>query len=221
VVGSTHYSDKELIDASGVQIGTNGFRSLDLDPASIIGLKLNSVSKALEAHFPYIKKATVVFKPFNKVTIGIIERKAAFVVPFLSTNLLVDEESYVIDNIAEGSGIKLPILQGIGIRNYNLGHKLTLDKPEGFSSAISLVSTISRSDSADGIDFLKYVDSIDVEDLSSITLLLDSRIKVDLGKSGDYTYRIEYLKQIFFKHIKKEDKGMIDFTTGDNPLFVK
>jgi len=33
-------------------------------------------------------------------------------------------------------------------------------------------------------------------------------------------YRISVLKHVLLKNLKKEDKGLLDFTVGQNPVFM-
>jgi cell division protein FtsQ len=65
------------------------------------------------------------------------------------------------------------------------------------------------------------VDYIDVTDWDNIQIMLDGRVRVNLGnykKIGNY--RLSFLREIFFNKLDETDKGYLDFTTGDAPSFI-
>lgn len=219
VIGNESFDRQTIVKTSGVEIGTNGFRKSSMLPTDGFGLKMVNAGRKIIAAFPLIKSADVCFHPPNRVVIRIGERKPLFLIPYMGAFLVVDEESYVLRTVKIQADIKIPVLQGISVNNCEPGRQMNTDDQDRFADAVLLAAVISNSDNKDKLDLWSRISSIDMKDRSGCKLLLDSKIRVNLGEPGRYVYNIDYLKQIFFKHVNKNDKGMIDFTTGENPIF--
>ena len=51
-------------------------------------------------------------------------------------------------------------------------------------------------------------------------MFVDSRLVANYGDLYDISYRIKMSKQIIQKNIDKNEKGILDFTKGDYPVFI-
>jgi cell division protein FtsQ len=154
------------------------------------------------------------------VKINFIEREPVGCVPYLGSNLIVDNESYVLDIIKDMPPHNLPIIKGLRFNNYELGQKLSTENPESLNAVITILDVIKTSDKKDRFKLLDIINSIDVGDLKKIIFLIDSRIVLNLGDIEELEYKIAATKQILLKNVKKEDKGLLDFTIGENPTFI-
>jgi cell division protein FtsQ len=56
--------------------------------------------------------------------------------------------------------------------------------------------------------------------MKRICIQLDSRILVNLGDLQDLDYRMAFLKEILLEKLNKNDKGTLNFTTGESPEFI-
>ncbi len=219
VFGSESFDPQKIVKASGLETGTNGFSKASLLPTDGFGLKMIKAERKIAAAFPLIKSAEVSFHPPDRVMIKIGERKPLFVIPYMGTFLIADEEAYVLSTVKNHTDIKIPVLEGISVNNCEPGSKMSMDKQDRFADAVLLAAIIKNSDNKDKLDLWSRISSIDMKDRSDCKLLLDSRVRVNLGEPGRFVYNVDYLKQIFFKHVNKNDKGVIDFTTGEYPIF--
>ncbi|NTV91179.1 MAG: hypothetical protein HGA22_12595 [Clostridiales bacterium] len=100
-----------------------------------------------------------------------------------------------------------------------LGGKLETENDSSFETAEGIIEAIGQFDIKEENKLLPLLDYIDVSDTASVVLSLDSRITVRIGGMDDLNYRISSLKTIFFKNIKENETGLLDFTTGEDPVF--
>jgi len=221
VSGSKHYENETIIDIAGITVGSNGFKMLSADLSGILSLRYSWAEKNIIRSCPYVKSAVVKFVPPAKVAIGIVERDAFCIIPYLGTSLVVDDEGYVIDTAAEAEAMGLPVIKGIKIKKYELGSRIEIDEPDSLNSVVTLIKTVEESDRNSRNKISGLIDSVDVADPANILVFLDSRIVVNIGGLQDLRYRVEVMKHIFFNNIKKGEKGLLDFTESENPVLKR
>jgi cell division protein FtsQ len=220
VQNSTYYDRDTLIDLANISIEENGFKFIGTSIEQILGLRYGKCEQNIIDNCPYIKEVKVKYEIPNLVKINFIEREPVGCVPYLGSNLIVDNESYVLDIIKDMPPHNLPIIKGLRFNNYELGQKLSTENPESLNAVITILDVIKTSDKKDRFKLLDIINSIDVGDLKKIIFLIDSRIVLNLGDIEELEYKIAATKQILLKNVKKEDKGLLDFTIGENPTFI-
>lgn len=220
VYGNQHYKQEELVGLSGVVKGNNGFRTIGSDIKSIFLLRFRKAEKSILKNCPYIKDVKVRFVLPDKIEIRTIERKGVGLVPCLGTNLLIDDEGYVMDTINDTKDYNLPLIEGLKFERYELGQALKTENDKNREAGMKVIRAMMDSDGREDLKIFNTVKSIDVSDLQKIYVFIDSRLVVNMGDLQELNYRISFLKQIFFKTLKKEDRGLLDFTTGDRPNFM-
>lgn len=219
VKGAVHYSEESLISLSGAVKGENGFRQVGSSPGNILMLRVGSAEQAIRQGCPYIKTVKVRYVLPGTIVIDTLERTAAAAVPFMGTSLLVDKEGFVLETLSPDSIPETPYINGLKFESYELGKKPEYTNPEAVQAAFRLLDELQALDRNRPEKLYDSVDSVDVGDLSAISFSLQSRLKVKLGDMQDLNYKLSSTKTIFEKNIKKEDKGILDFTSGENPVF--
>ncbi len=225
VSGNTHYNNNELIEVTNLVMGNNWFRTNGLDFKSILLFRSIQAEKSIEEKCHYVKKATVRLKIPNGVKITVAERQPYVISPYSDTNLLIDEEGYILDSKKEVSDYNLPVIQGLNFDNSELGQALNAEDKKKFEMYKKVVEEIKALDNDKVYDSSKaifqFVNYIDVADWDNIRIMLDGRVRVNLGnykKIG--SYRLSFLREVFFNKLAETDKGYLDFTTGDTPSFI-
>ena len=251
--GSRHYTQEQLVGVTGLSAGLNGFKTLAVNVGSVgnvdrlFSLRFATAEESILNSFPYVKEAVVRYKPVGTVRIDIIERQPIALVPYMGTNLLVDDEGYVLDTVQQPedkvlsnqkgplpsdeespgpSGyVPLPYIKGLMFESYKMGQALICENQDSFMNVKLILESIRDSDESNNTKIMELVNYLDVSTEKSVCLSVDSRIVVNLGdvKSMGYDtllYRINFFRQIFMKNLKKEDRGLLDFTIGDNPKFI-
>jgi len=220
VVGSQHYNSQDIIASTNLVPGYNGFKAIANDPAHIFLLRYDRAEKNILKNYSYIKKAVVRYILPNRIRIEITEREPFGFVAFLGTNLLIDNEGYVLEAVNNAGNLNFPDIKGLKFEHYEIGQVLQVENSECLSTAVNILETVREGDEVDNFKVYNLVDSVDVSDLKKVNIVLDSRVKVILGNTQDLSYKLNYLKQIFIKGIKKDEKGVLDFSSGDNPSFI-
>lgn len=228
VYGNKHYNSIEIINASNVVYGANWFREL-VKTSDIKGLFTFRSTKSEESildRCSYVKDVAVrMFYP-GRVKITITEREPAAVVPYINTSLVIDNEGFVVDAGDEKHWENLPIIEGLDVNGYSLGKMISADNIKGidaFNKIFDVINFTQRKSSGESFTnkLDEYICEVDVSDLDNVLILLDWRVKVNLGAYNQLDeYKIMLLKEIFFNNIDENEKGYLDLTTGENPTFI-
>jgi len=219
VQGNAHYDSQTLIKVSGIVEGVNGFRQLFIEPGKFYYLRIGSAEGAIMESCPFIKSVKVRFIIPSTASIVVKERVASAVLSMNGTSLLIDREGYLLEINPDLNKLDLPVIKGIELDTYKPGMKLSLQK-DVLESAFLLFDTISKIDDNNADKLLPSVDFVDVADMHNVSFLLQSRILVNLGKFEDLNYKINAVLTIFNKSIKKDERGKLDFSTDENPVFT-
>jgi cell division protein FtsQ len=225
VQGNQYYKKDDIAKITDITIGNNGFKTIGGDLSSIMTLRYRKSEKKIISSLPYLKDVVAKFVLPNKVVIYVNERKPLGLIQNLGTNLIIDEEKYVLDTIDNIQGSKLPLIKGVKIQHYEVGQELKSEDPENLDLAVKLTEAVNDADKDDKIVIAGLINYIDVSDGSKVYLLIDSRISVNFGNllvtdSNQIDYKIRFLKQILTNSLNKEAKGFLDFSSGDNPKFL-
>lgn len=219
VNGSQHYKQDDIIAASGIIIGSNGFKTIGSDIKNIFTFRYGIAEKNILKRYSYVKSVVVRFIVSGKVRVNIVERKPEAVVPYTGINLLIDREAYVLEAFDKKVSKSLPLIKGLKIKQFQVGQAIKIENTEAYTDAIELINRIKVLDEKSEFKMYKLINSIDVSDRGNIKLLLDSRLTVDFGNLSDLDYRIDFCKKIVFEKLLKEDRGFIDMT-AENPSFT-
>ena len=220
VRGNRHYKSEDIINTSGIIKGINGFKIIGSSIGNILLLRDGYAEQALQKYYPYIKKVVVKYKIPGKIEIDVIERDPLCIVPFLGTNLVMDREGYIVDTVENLNDIGLPQVRGLKFKEFKLGQALNPANPEVMYASIKVIDLLLENDRNDEFKIMKLVNYIDASDLKRIILSVDSRIIVNIGDQQDLNYKINFLKQIYSKNLKKDDRGYLDFTNRKYPSFI-
>lgn len=220
VEGNGHYTEEDMLGAANITVGSNGFRTIGSSVVSVLTLRDGRTEKYILNNYPYVKEVKVQFILPNKILISLSEREPVCLVPFMGTYLLMDREGVIVDNEVPLEKAVLPVVKGFEFQRYELGKKLQLLDPEKQEVLSALFEAIDTSDRENSFELAGRISHVDVSDLSKIRLLLDSRILVNLGDRKDLNYKVNFSKRIYQMNLKKDDKGVLDFTKGKNPSFI-
>ncbi|MCX7710925.1 MAG: FtsQ-type POTRA domain-containing protein [Clostridia bacterium] len=231
VSGGQHYNPEDIIQSANLPVGENGFKTLGKNIGSVknvqkfVTLRCALAEDAVMNHRPYIKTAKVKYVLPGTFDINITERKPIGFVPYTGTNLIIDDEGFVLDTVNKPTAGTNPVIKGLEFENYELGQALKIKNTLGFETVLKTQQVLRDSEEQGNIKLSAPINSIDVSDLSRVCLLVDSRITVNFGdvyylSYEELLYRINFFKQVFTKNLKKQDKGLLDFTMGDNPKFI-
>lgn len=220
VVGAKHCKSEDVIKASGIWKGTNGFKNIGGSLWNFICLRYGQVEANILRKFSYVKNVTVRYVLPNKVLIQVEEREPFVLIPYIGAFLLIDKEGYVLETLEGQEEASLPIAKGLDFVGYELGQALKIKNMENFDMLIILLNALTEEEKNDNFKLIDQIDIIDVSDAENICVFINSRLVVNYGDLYDLSYRIKMSKQIVHKSIDKNEKGILDFTKGDYPVFM-
>jgi len=220
VGGNKHYSEEDIIAASGLIPGTNGFKLVGGSIEDILNLRDSDAENAIKKELSYIKDVVVKFTFTDRIIITVKEREPFAVVPFYGSSILVDDEAWVLETLEGGNSKPLPLIKGLKFDSFELGQVLELKDTDSFFYAVNLINEIIKSDSKSDFKLFPRIDYFDVNDINNICFLYDSRIVVNLGRLEKLSYRLDFAKEILQKNIREDEKGRLDFTLSENPSFI-
>lgn len=219
VTGNNYYESEQIIKSSEIDVGRNGFLMINGDLKHFISLRYHNEEMNITSKLPYIRSARVFFLPAGKVLITVEEREALLSVEYLDVFLLLDKYGYVVEVIDEEKSSYITA-KGLRFNGFELGGKLFVDNPDNLEALISFVGALTKEEKNDKLKIEDYINLIDINDKDNLKLFLDSRIIVNFGQIKDSQYKIRTLKQIFFESIRETEKGMLDFSSGEYPVFM-
>lgn len=219
--GCSKYTEQELLDAASIALGSNGFYYIAGNIAEIFQLRYKNQETQILNSLHYIEKINIRFRLPDTVVFAIQERIPVFSIFNNNKYLIIDAEGFVVDISQTKSD--LPEIKGLSIKNVNPGQYLDDNIKQDIYLCLSIIDIINKCDNIvdDGFKLAEHVKYIDVSDKTCPILDIDSRIKARIGivDKEEMAYRVISLKEIFFKKLKNTDRGLIDFTTGKNPIF--
>lgn len=219
VKGAVHYDNQTLTATSGLNEGENGFREMFSYPGKFYFFRIGSAEKAIMESCPYVKSVKARFVIPSAVSIEVKEREAAAVLSMTGTSLLIDKDGYLLEINPDLEGLNLPVVKGLTIEEYKPGKKINMQE-DLLLTAFKVLDIIGEMDSKNTDKLLPSVDYVDVGDIYKVGLSLQSRVFVNLGEPEDLYYKINVVQTIFTKNIKKNERGKLDFSTDENPVFT-
>ncbi len=220
VTGNLHYDAETYIDAIEADIGDNGFKFISGSLLNIFSFRYGRSELNILKNYPYVKEVVVKYKIPDRVVINVTEREPVVLVPYYGTYLLMDKEGYIVDTTKSREDKNLPVVNGFNFENYEIGQALDVDDPRKIKKLMMLIFQMRESDEVGGYTLSDKVESYDVNDANNILLTLEGELIVNMGDLRDLRYRVDALKEILKTEIKNQ-KGLLDFTAGENPVFIQ
>ncbi|NLV15794.1 MAG: FtsQ-type POTRA domain-containing protein [Syntrophomonadaceae bacterium] len=184
VLGNERVSNQEIIQLSGVNLGTNTF-----------DISTEASAKAIEI-IPWVKQAEVKRNWPDKIIINIVERLPWAIVVNQKDYLVVDDEGVCLQALEKLSDINLPVITMVGLSpKIPEGQKVNTT---GFELVKSLIDALP-DDLAESVSEYHYTESQQV-----LVYTLDG-IEIRLGDSE----RLEDKIQIWRQVIKMQDEDKI------------
>ncbi len=204
IIGSTKYSNEEIIDASGITKDLNIFMC-DID--------FND--ELIESKLPYIKKAELKKKIPSTIEIIVEPAVPACALESKGKYVILDKDSKVLeisDNFPD-----LPVLLGIELDSFELAETAVYKNEQ----LLGFVEEIFTAFKENGLFNVTYVD---FTDLINVCVSYEGRINIKLGKPIDLKYKIDSVGRLFNNEsITAYDKGELDasLVKENNKIYFK
>lgn len=134
-----------ILKASGLKTGQHLFDGIGGSVRQVFSLRYGAAERRLAETFPYIRSVEARLEFPGRIAISIDERIEVSYLRIPDGCVLVDKEGYVLRVLpAPPNGI--PLVEGITVRQMNIGSPLTVDLPGSMNVALSLMGAIIDAD---------------------------------------------------------------------------
>lgn len=185
ITGAERYTEQEILDATGVEIGDNLY----------LLLNKNDVASRMMADLPYLKSVRINRKLPDTLLIEVEE---------CATPMAVVQDGYawlvspgdkgrgklkIVEQLEAGAAADYGVIDGCTLLAPSVGGQLAL-ATEYASQQESLEHLLHALEDAGLLD---QVDGIHLDDLSTLSMDYDGRFTVKLPYGADYAHKLQYL----------------------------
>lgn len=194
VEGSTHYTEQQVAQASGLALGENLFLS-----------DKESGGKRVEQALPYVEKAEVGIKIPDTIVIKVTEAKPAYLIAQGDDFVVISTQGRVLERATKNT-FDAPIIKGCEITKTKVGETAQIKDKK----MLSILNAITQSLQKNKFEGIK---EIDVTDAAAISLNYSNRIKIILGTPEDIDYKIRTAMAIISEKLAQTDMGVLDVSS--------
>jgi len=201
VSGGSHYTEEELVEASGVETGDR-----------LLFVNESKIRNSIKSRLPYVSDVSVSVQLPSTMKITIEENS---VVAYISS----DGENWGIDKNCKLLGT----LEGNELGGIAQISGLTLDSPkEGGEISSENSSAVVYLEELIGLladkDMMENVTAVDLTDLFNVTLNYLSRFTVKLGENEELAYKVVLLQGVM-DEMDDNDSGTINVSNGESAVY--
>ena len=191
VAGNNAVSKELIIAASGIKIGDNIF----------------AVSSKRASHWVKINyliaSAEIVKEYPDKITINIVERRPAALIPFSGGFLKIDKYGVVLEQMKSIDKADYPIFTGVN--KFDSG---TFPGTKILDEVIKQGLHILEQMPADGIDFIK---EIDITDPQNIICYSTGNLEIRIGDSSDFLIKYNLARAFVDAEIDRKTINTVQY----------
>ena len=192
VTGTKYLSPTKVLDASGLEVGTNifTFRTSDAED-NISALSFVKTVKVTRA-FP------------NKVSIEIEEcNPCAQILCGESLYLIVDETGKILDTSSDNEKYNVPVIEGVLVEQFEVGKVVSTNDSNTVSTLLTIARELIDNEMVNQVKRLSLSDG-------DIFLHFENNISADIGSGDNSAYKISFLKEAI-QGIPEGKTGIIEF----------
>lgn len=203
VAGAETYSNEEIIEASGIEVGENLFFVDRFEAASRIFASL-----------PYIDKVTVERQLPNHVLITVTESSAVACVKYDGGLYAINQNGKVISDIDESASKSLIRVSGIKLREPEPGEQLKARKADA-GKLEALVAMLQQMYSR---EMEQDVQDIDLSDATNPSFTYLDRFTVRVGENENMAYKFGMLMSAV-EQLSDYESGTIDLSVNSKRAY--
>ncbi|MEG1404818.1 MAG: FtsQ-type POTRA domain-containing protein [Oscillospiraceae bacterium] len=203
VTGADRYTEAEIIEASGLEMGDN-----------LIFLNREAIEKKISSKLIYIGEISINRKLPGTVTIAIAESGAAASIETEKGLWLIDKHCRLLEEATVTSADSYPKIKGISALAPTAGTILTVSE-EGTAKVTYLKSLLTAMSANDMLD---DITAIDVSNIANAQFDYLNRFKVKLGKNETLEYKLGLLLGAI-KELDAGESGTFDLSADKTVNF--
>lgn len=135
----------DILNESGLENGQHLFAGIGGSIRQIFTLRYGAAEQRLTEKFPYIRTVEARLEFPGRIAITVDERIEVSYLRIPDGCVLVDKEGYALRVLAAPPA-DIPVVEGIIVRQMDIGSPLTVDLPSSMNVALSLMGAIIDAD---------------------------------------------------------------------------
>ena len=163
ISGDRAYSDKMVIEKSGIEIGDNLFK-----------VNEEKLSQLLSKELPYIKSVTIERKLPDTIIINVEAAKEVAAITTKKGFVLLDETGKVLDKNASILKENVAVINNVKLKEYIEGERVVLTDEKKTEALIKLFEAIKNTN-------MQLLTEIDLNNINDIKIKYDDRITFAVG----------------------------------------
>jgi len=207
VSGQQRYTDEQVQEASGIQIGDNLFLMNKYDAAGRIVEEL-----------PYIEDTRINRKLPSTLVIEVTECGTPLAVVQDGYAWLVSSRGKIVDQMDAAAAADFGVISGCQLLSPSVGTKLALatDFSTQQSSLLALLSALEKAGMMD------RVDGIRMDDLAVLAMDYDGRFTVKMPYGADYEQKMQILQMALeSEYVQDNMTGTFDMMREDGKTYLE
>lgn len=196
VVGVEHYTDAQVIAASGAETGSN-----------LVFIGKGSMAREIASELPYVSEVKITRRLPNTLVITVTETKAVAYFESSGSYWLADSVGKLLERV---SSEPLGLIRVDGVQPVTPVEGMTVDLGE--EGDLRLRTYVDAIEAFDRSGMTGSVQKMDLSGLYDVSIECSGRFKVDLGAPENLDYKIEFLYEIVNTKLAPNQKGSIDLS---------
>lgn len=204
VEGNVHYTDQEIINATGLETGDNIF-FFD---------KFATISRAY-TKLPYLEEVTVERQLPGRLTLRVVESKALAYLYVDGEEWTIDRGCKILGKAVEGETEELIPIYGIKPGTLMIGERLQRadGKEERVDYLAELLGQIEDRDLASRTEWIDFTDT------NRVFFKYTDKYQVMIGKGENVEHKFAMLMSVL-SQLREGDVGTIDVSSGSKAHFI-
>ncbi len=201
ITGQTRYSEEEILEASGIETGTNMF---------MIN-KFASINRMFSKLY-YLDEVRVRRRLPDTVEIIVSDTEPVTSIRIADEYWLMDKRCKLLETVDEQKAKEFGILEGLEVKNASAGKIIESDDQDKLSKLKEFLTA-----AYDG-GVLKDIKDINFEKLYDVSFRFEDRFTVNIGSTGDYERKFRFLLSVS-ERLSPTDRGEIDLSDPESAHF--
>lgn len=204
VTGNARYSEAQIVEASGLQIGDNMFL-----------LNKYETSERITSALPYVATVRISRQLPGTLVVSLTECSAPAALVQDGKAWLLSGDGKVVDSVAPSQASRYTQITGLHITEPAVGQVIRVAE-EDESRRRALIALLGQLNEK---EMLSGTDTIALDDLSLITMQYLERFEVRLSWDADFDYKLDYLSAVIGR-LEANETGIIDMTQPEKVSFI-
>ena len=194
--GADRYHPEEIIEVSGVEVGTN-----------LLRLRTGDIEQELRSAFPYIESVRVRRRLPHTVELALTQYQPQAALVYHDGLAFITLEGKLLERGARDLPTGLPLVRGVSLEDHQPGEILGGQEHPGNEERLIMLRYLLEA--AERVDFPPITD-VDLRDRLNIRVIHEDRLLLELGSEADLEYKLTFLNHIIQNEVSPTAQASLD-----------